>query len=686
MIKVNTGQWTIEEGMTGKYCVQTHIRGVRVELIDYITKSDMKKFGLDRDYFLDSNKIEKVEKHYNFSWKSAIKEASQEGKSSKKLTKLIDKVLKDEEKFKSLPKEIKHIIALLDPVSIHQDLRLVPYTDPKKKKLASYFEGGHWTTPGNQFKENKLLRINEHIHLQFMLKTPHADEYSGQTKEPVIRGPSCVGAYTLILTDEGYKFACEIKEGDRVYTKNGRFRRVVKVMEKGVSNRFCYIKPDGSNFAIYFNNHRIFTKDGLKLEREISPSKDLLLLPKPKPEIKDVNYIELTIPPGYTKRVPVNEDFCYWLGFYVGDGHVSTSHNISSKSSTYMASHGVSIECANTDEANKLIQLTKKLFKVDHVGVCYNTNPSLRFYDSGLVTWLKENCYCASKEELHRLGYKSWFKKLPSWVLYLPDNKLKAVFKGLMDSDGTKLKNIKTYDAYSYTSVSRHLIGQVLYIGMRLGYYPTLRKIDTKHTNEIIRLNKKHTIIPKHTTYIVEFHKKVCSYSSPKEEDENFWYYSINKKSLENNSKTSIRLYDFQVEEDESFLTGLLVVHNSWLNIGAKEPFVVSPNSIGSTPNAYAFFWRHDYGEWFAGRQTSPHGRHFKLFKFKGKLLNDWIVFMYAPIGGRRIWICYKPKEKKQREYEEHYFGGKKKNIDIILLEDVELIYSSLYKYLNFHI
>jgi len=612
MIKVNTGQWTIEEGMTGKYCVQTHIRGVRVELIDYITKSDMKKFGLDRDYFLDSNKIEKVEKHYNFSWKSAIKEASQEGKSSKKLTKLIDKVLKDEEKFKSLPKEIKHIIALLDPVSIHQDLRLVPYTDPKKKKLASYFEGGHWTTPGNQFKD--------------------------------------------------------------------------KVMEKGVSNRFCYIKPDGSNFAIYFNNHRIFTKDGLKLEREISPSKDLLLLPKPKPEIKDVNYIELTIPPGYTKRVPVNEDFCYWLGFYVGDGHVSTSHNISSKSSTYMASHGVSIECANTDEANKLIQLTKKLFKVDHVGVCYNTNPSLRFYDSGLVTWLKENCYCASKEELHRLGYKSWFKKLPSWVLYLPDNKLKAVFKGLMDSDGTKLKNIKTYDAYSYTSVSRHLIGQVLYIGMRLGYYPTLRKIDTKHTNEIIRLNKKHTIIPKHTTYIVEFHKKVCSYSSPKEEDENFWYYSINKKSLENNSKTSIRLYDFQVEEDESFLTGLLVVHNSWLNIGAKEPFVVSPNSIGSTPNAYAFFWRHDYGEWFAGRQTSPHGRHFKLFKFKGKLLNDWIVFMYAPIGGRRIWICYKPKEKKQREYEEHYFGGKKKNIDIILLEDVELIYSSLYKYLNFHI
>ena len=57
---------------------------------------------------------------------------------------------------------------------------------------------------------------------------------------------------------------------------------------------------------------------------------------------------------------------------------------------------------------------------------------------------------------------------------------------------------------------------------------------------------------------------------------------------------------------------------------------------------------------------------------------------MYAPIGRKRIWICYKPKEKKQREYEEHYFGNKSKNIDSIILEDVESVYRVLYRYLKF--
>jgi len=183
-----TGQWTIEEGMVGKYCVQCHTRGIRPIFIDELTLSDIKKYGLDREYFIPTNdEIKAIHNLYKditiTEWKKAISEAKSPNKSSKNLTKLINKLLKNID-YKSLPDNMRKLIALLDPVSIHQDLRLVP-------EGADYFEGGHWTTPGNQFKENRLLKVNEHIHLQFMLKTPHVSEIGDKTpKEPVVRGPA----------------------------------------------------------------------------------------------------------------------------------------------------------------------------------------------------------------------------------------------------------------------------------------------------------------------------------------------------------------------------------------------------------------------------------------------------------------------------------------------------------------
>jgi len=181
-----TGQWTIEEGMEGKFCIQIHSRGIKPIFIDYLTKTDLKKFGLDPSHFIPSDKeLKKLVSYYDEisikDWKSAIKEASEPKKSSKTLSKFVDDFLKAVD-FKKLPKEIKHTLALLDPVSIHQDLRLVP-------KGADYFEGGHFTTPGNQFKENRLLKVNEHIHLQFMIKKPHTDE-PVRVEEPIVRGPS----------------------------------------------------------------------------------------------------------------------------------------------------------------------------------------------------------------------------------------------------------------------------------------------------------------------------------------------------------------------------------------------------------------------------------------------------------------------------------------------------------------
>jgi len=289
-----TGQWTIEEGMTGRYAIQCHSRGIRPELVDYLQTTDLKAYGLNPAYFVPTDKeLSVLESIVPGDWKRAIAKAAAKNESSKELTKLISTLLRSD-KFKQLSPKMKSVVARLDPVSIHQDLRLVP-------SGKDYFEGGHWTTPGNQFKENKLLKIEDHIYLQFMLKQPHVGE-SASTKEPVVRGPA------------------------------------------------------------------------------------------------------------------------------------------------------------------------------------------------------------------------------------------------------------------------------------------------------------------------------------------------------------------------------------SWLSVGAGKPLIVPPNSIGSTSKEYACFWRHDIGSWYAGRQTSPHGKHFKLFKFKGGKLNGWIIFMWAPVGGKRIWLCYKPRHQDKYERERE----RNKQFDT----DVERLYGVFYKFL----
>ena len=173
--------------MTGKYGVQVHTRGISIWAEKFLTAKDYKKYGLEPQYFIpSSNDIKQLSKIYpkisEKDWKNAINKIQKPKTSAKVLEKLVNEFIKNND-ISKLSKNLQHSLALLDVVSIHQDIRLVP-------DGADYFEGGHWTTPGDQFKENRLLKINDHIFVQFMIKTPHVGEYSGNEKEPVIRGPA----------------------------------------------------------------------------------------------------------------------------------------------------------------------------------------------------------------------------------------------------------------------------------------------------------------------------------------------------------------------------------------------------------------------------------------------------------------------------------------------------------------
>ena len=173
--KVETGNWTIEEGMHGKGCLQLHIRGITEDQKKLVKIDEWKKIGFNPDYFRNVD-VDELNRIYKADWKKAIKQAITE--ESKLLQKYIDEIYKTVD----LNEDQKRLIALVDPVSVHTDMRLVP-------DGATYFEGGHFPQPTNQYHDYDLLKLKNNVHLLFMIKEPHVDE-PVRVKEPVVRGDS----------------------------------------------------------------------------------------------------------------------------------------------------------------------------------------------------------------------------------------------------------------------------------------------------------------------------------------------------------------------------------------------------------------------------------------------------------------------------------------------------------------
>lgn len=73
-----------------------------------------------------------------------------------------------------------------------------------------------------------------------------------------------------------------------------------------------------------------------------------------------------------------------------------------------------------------------------------------------------------------------------------------------------------------------------------------------------------------------------------------------------------------------------------WLNVGKKKPYIASPGEVGVIgKDKYAKFFALDYGTYRLGvcREHS-----FEIF-LKGKKLKGRMLFQYAPVAGRRIWL-----------------------------------------------
>jgi len=341
-------------------------------------------------------------------------------------------------------------------------------------------------------------------------------------------GSPCFPADTHILTDKGYKEIQNIKIGDVVLTHKGHWKRVTDVGSK--LGKTIILK--GNHYGLECTpNHPIYSHS--KNKCKWVKAGDMLGKPWATPHSTD--YLPIPIPISANKRYKpfpeLSERFFYFVGRWLGDGWVRDGQRPNRPIGEKFASIML---CDSKDKLQELIDTVSCVssrYSIEENDTCYKVKCNSRL----LCDWLTEN-----------FGKYSYGKEIPSWAFSMPANYRTALLKGIFDSDGYKQDN-----HYKITTVSKKLALGIRLLGETLGYSSTIffTKRPSKYLIEGRTVNQR-------DTYVVELSNN--KNNQIKDDNLHSWYF-VKSITETNEIKT---VYNFTVEDDNSYIADGMVVHN----------------------------------------------------------------------------------------------------------------------------
>ena len=351
----------------------------------------------------------------------------------------------------------------------------------------------------------------------------------------VVGGSPCFRKGTLITTKEGLKPIEDIKKGDYVLTHNNRYKEVVVPMVnpakeiyslKVMNSVETYVTPEHPVRAI-----EKFSKYNSKERKyDISFSKPKWI--KVKDLQKGKHYIQLGKSSEETNPDNITKEEAWLIGRYIADGYLLTSKRSGRKNSFRRDV----VFCVGKD---KKLKFENKLSE-------YTMNPS---EEKTVYKYRKQN------ERLFNLvskcGRGSENKEIPQEYLNLPSEILEELIEGYLSGDGSCSNGV-----YSFTTVSEKL-ALSLVSGLnnvyKNGASITFSERPKKHIIEGREVNQK-------DTYRIQLRKEYNKGREPQTlKIDDFLYAPIKKIEIQETSET---VYNFEVEDDNSYVANNMVVHN----------------------------------------------------------------------------------------------------------------------------
>ena len=363
----------------------------------------------------------------------------------------------------------------------------------------------------------------------------------------VCAGFPCFIKDTKVLTDNGYKNIQDVELTDKLLTHNNKFQKILNLQRKNYNSDLYKIRVSYSPYDLNVTEEHPFyvNRDGnidwLKANELLED--DYVGLPINQNNIipdfrftKNINqYKKIDI------KIKLDEkDQWFMLGYFVGDGWIE-EHKTKDNKDKYKIRFAIN----NKQEKELLLKFQKYLKLTDKK--C-STGKCKKF---GCQNKLWFNIFKDFGKYAHN-------KKIPEWVQDAPVDLLKEFINGYQTADGCVYKNRNFITTTSY-NLAYGIQRLFLKTGIICG-------LDYKIMNE-------KTIIEGRLVNQRNFYKISWGNKNYKGfiEDGYMWrkIKTIKKEKVENE-----KVYNFEVENDNSYCVENIIVHNC-------QPFSVAGKRLG---------------------------------------------------------------------------------------------------------
>ena len=364
----------------------------------------------------------------------------------------------------------------------------------------------------------------------------------------VVGGSPCFRKGTLITTKEGLKPIEDIKKGDYVLTHNNRYKKVVVPMVNP-SNEIYKLKVMNSVETFVTPEHPFYVIERSKVWNNKKRSYDYKYSKekwvKAKDLVKGKHFIKLGQADEVDNTKNITKEEAWLIGRYIADGYLIDSKRPNRKNS-YRRDV---VFCVGKDK--------KDVFESNLQ--YYNMNPS---ENRTVYKYRKQNERLFNLMSICGKGAKN--KEIPFEYLQLPKDKLEILLEGYFSGDGSYKDNV-----YSYTTISKKLA---------LSLVQAMNKVYGNGASIVFTERPKTTVIEERTvnqndTYKVQLRKEYLADRKPQTLNiDNKLYTPIKKLEKQETNET---VYNFEVEDDNSYVANNMVVHNcqSFSLAGGRKGF-----------------------------------------------------------------------------------------------------------------
>jgi len=382
------------------------------------------------------------------------------------------------------------------------------------------------------------------------LKDSSFEKYKGKT-DIIFAGFPCFVKDTFVLTNNGYKTIQNVLIEDKLLTHTGKFQNIVNLQKKMYNG-------DLYNFKLKYHpeiikcteEHPFYIREQKKIWNNTLRKYDYSYN---EPEWKNANQIqenhmfgmvinrkadiptfefEKIVNKSRTDTISIsinNPDEWFMMGYFVGDGWLEDTKKSDGRNTNKIRFCFYEDDNVSLERIKNVLKITYK----DKSGKCNK-------YGCADFTWFNI---------LKFFGKYAHGKLIPEWVQDAPNNLIQEFINGYMAADGSIDGN-----ANKISTVSYNLAYGLQRLYLKLGYIASINKTLKSGTCVILGRIVNHRDLYQIEVYINR-QRNISSFI-----EGNYVWYKIS--SITTTSTTNEPVYNFEVENDNSYIVYNTIAHN----------------------------------------------------------------------------------------------------------------------------